>query len=342
MGFFTTMALAIMLETGLKQWLNSKDEPGDFYQLVGLPRLSRDQARLLALLQEATEYLFAFQNHKDKTIRDRARAFQLQVAEARRIVSDRGRWDKYDQDIINRLRTLCRKNPTFFGPNSKLDDLRRWLALVQQVDPARVDELVHLLRTEPEENPTARRPEENETLSSESLPTQVLGSPNRGVELSDPEIPKKPAFVSTPKPVTPEVSNPRKDAPPPPPPSRGAAPPVRGPAGKAPPPPPKDAPRAGAVPSIVITTQSVPPVMHPLPHSQAANTTLLWVVMGVVLGLLGLIVLVLSIAWASGAFESRPSRAASDRTGVPVSVNVPEVRPRDFIMRTSCPGEGFC
>src|SRR5688572_12817595 len=109
-----------MLETGLKQWLNSKEEPGDFYQLVGVPRLCRDQARSLAAFQEASEYLFAFQNHKDKKTRDRARTFQLQVAEARRTVSDLGRWDKYDQDVIDRLRELCRQNPGFSGPNFKL------------------------------------------------------------------------------------------------------------------------------------------------------------------------------------------------------------------------------
>jgi hypothetical protein len=330
-----------MLETGLKQWLNSKDEPGDFYQLVGLPRLCRDQARLLASLQEATEYLFPFQNHKDKRTRDRARAFQLQVAEARRIVSDRGRWDKYDRDVIDRLRALCRKNQSLLGPNAKLDDLRRWLALVQQVDPARVDELVQILRREPEEPPAAKRPAESETISSEALPTQILDTPKRGVELSDPAIPAKPAFVSTPKPAPPEEVGPKKEAPPPPP-GRGAAPLVRGPASKAPPPPPKDSSKSGTVPTLVFATQPVPPAMHPLPHHAASNTTALWVVMGIVLGVLGLIVLGLTIAWATGAFEGRRSRAANQSDRVSIAVNVPETLRWDFITTTSSSGEEFC
>jgi hypothetical protein len=335
------MALANMLETGLKQWLSSKDEPGDFYQLVGLPRLCRDQARLLALLQEATEYLFAFQNHKDKTTRDRARTFQLQVAEARRIVSDRGRWDKYDQDVIDRLRSLCRRNPSFFGPNSKPDDLRRWLALVQQVDPARVDDLVHLLRTEPLENPAARRPAETETLSSEALPTEVLSSPQRAVELSDPAVPRRVVPGATPNPAPPDVSVQRKDAPPPPP-GRGGAP-ARGMAGKAPPPPPKDNPRPAPVPSIVISTQPVQPVMNPLPHHAGSNTAMLWVVMGVVLGVLMIILLVLAIAWASGAFEGHRSRGAvSPGNETLFCRNVPENRPLDFKSKTWSRIDEFC
>lgn len=329
-----------MLETGLKQWLNSKDEPGDFYQLVGLPRLCRDQARLLALLQEATEYLFAFQNHKEKTTRDRARTFQLQVAEARRIVADRSRWDKYDQDVIDRLRDLCRKNPSFFGPNAKPDDLRRWLALVQQVDPNRVDDLVHLLRTEPPANPSSKRPAETETLSSEALPTEVLTSPQRGVELSDPAIPKKSPFGSAPKAAPPDIAAQRKEAPPPPP--GRAAPPARGMAAKAPPPPPKDNPRQAPVPSIVIATQPVQPVRHPLPHHSGTNTTMLWLVMGIVIGVMALVLIVLAIAWASGAFEGRRSSASIPHSaGAMVCLHVLEDWQLDLAMKTSSLVEEF-
>src|SRR5690606_28762861 len=96
----------------------------------------------------ANEYLFHFQNHKEKTIRDRAKAIHRQVAEARRIVSDAGRWQKYDQAIIDNLRTLCRANPDFTGPHSKLDNLRRWLALGHQVDPERAEDLVVVLTSE--------------------------------------------------------------------------------------------------------------------------------------------------------------------------------------------------
>jgi hypothetical protein len=162
-----------MLETGLKHWLTSQEEPGDFYQLVGLPKLCRDQARLLAALEEASESLFAFQHHKDKSTSDRARALQRQVAEARRIVADPARWQMYDQEVIDRLRALCRVNPRFIGPNGKPDDLRRWLALVQQVDPARIDELVQFLLRESVGNPASKPLSESEILSSEAQPTEL-------------------------------------------------------------------------------------------------------------------------------------------------------------------------
>lgn len=333
-----------MLETGLKQWLNSKDEPGDFYQLVGLPRLCRDQARLLSVFQEATEYLFGFQNHKDKATRDRARTFQLQVAEARRIVSDRGRWDKYDQDVIDRLRSHCLKNPGFLGPNSKLDDLRRWLAYVQHVDSDRVDELAHIFLAEPQQSPDRKPQAENETLSSEALSTQVLGGSKRDVSLSEtPPIPpkadaKKGSLGSAPRTSPSDVRGQKKDVPPPP--GRGAA---RGSSSKAPPPPPKDTTRQIPVPSIVISTQPVSPGLNRPPHHWGANTTLLWIVMGIVLFVLFVAVLALVIAWASGAFAGNRSRAAVTQSDAAFAcLEVPESQSPHVARKTSSSASEFC
>jgi hypothetical protein len=310
-GSSSTAASGIMLEAGLKQLLSRDEEPGDFYQLVGMPRLCRDREKLLSSIEEASEYLFECQNHKDKSIRDRARKFHRQVADARRVVSDDSRWEQYDQDLIERLRTLCLKNPDFSGQHPKLDDLKRWLALVQKVDSQRVEELIPILTTEPPaKKPKSKPPVEMETRRHLATPTEVL--PSLRERDSRPEssaLHAVSSFESSAIPEQPAVASQTRDAAKPPLPPQG---PRRDGGIKSPPPPPRELPRQAQsptqFPAIVTSSQPVPSVLDQLKPA-SAGSPVLWIIMAAFLTALVLGMLALILAWASGAFERGRSRA---------------------------------
>ena len=318
-----------MVESGLKEWLNREEAPSDFYQLVGRPRLCRNREQLVASLEEASEYLFQFQNHKEKEVRDRARVLHQKVAEARRTISDVSRWDRYDQDLIARLYRQFLDNPDFAGPNPKLDNLRRWLALVQNVEPSRIEELIADWTAErPQKNPIATPQREMETQThTAQAETEILAKvpsdrerrsavsaisaraddDSAACRLADDSLDELEIEAG-------------KPAAPPPPPVRSipAERDLKGP----PPPPPKtlESPQTPAAPVIV------PVNRQPARFSQSPgnNTTALWIVMAsfltaVVLGMFALV-----IAWASGAFDRR--RSDLERAVPPAYVDGIETR----------------
>jgi hypothetical protein len=64
--------------------------------------------------------------------------------------------------------------------------------------------------------------------------------------------------------------------------------------------------------------------------------------MGVVIGVMTLVLIVLAIAWASGAFEGRRSSASiSSSAGAIVCRHVPEDWQPDLAMKTSSLAEEF-
>lgn len=330
----TSTAPGLMLVTGLKQWLDREESPQDFYELVGQPCLCRDRDLLLGRFEEANEYLFQYENHGDKRIRDRAKKLTRQLANARRILSDESRWDQYDADLITRLHKLYRNNPTFSGPNPKLEDLKRWLALVQRVDPNRVEELVEAWTSEsaqpnPAKKPKTKKPNpELETQShavgqTEELPNirdhrKSSRSANRTPERStDNSDTYRLADGSNP-PEEVHGSQTSKRPAPPPPPGRNAFRGTRETNGNGvapPPPPPKDAPF-----ETLVLPENRPAVpeprsseFHRRPTSTLPGSPALWIAMAafltaVVLGMFGLVV-----AWAAGAFDGKRSRGAIPR-----------------------------
>ncbi len=304
-----------MVEADLKQWLHRDDQPGDFYRLVGQPRLCRDRGLLRDCFEAASEYLFQCQNHRDKRVRDRARSFYRQVAEARRIVSDEHRWEDYDQNLIAQLQQLFRKNPTFSGESCNVDDLRRWLALVQQVDSGRVEELILAWTTDSEEMETA----------SAAARTQVISPPHRNVardvtgssenaDLEDAPV-EFDAYHFTSSKTPPPIPERKKDVPPPPTKSLRVPPPV--PAKE----PSEVRPSSSRVSQPGAFQQSGP-------GERAADFRLwkdlqgLWIALAVFLGIFLLGVFVLLVAWASGAFEHGRSQANSSPLAISVVSNV--------------------
>ena len=297
------MASKLMVETDLKQWLHQGDRPGDFYRLVGQPRLCRDRALLLDCFEAAGEYLFQCQNHKDKDVRDRARAFQRQVAEARRTIADNGRWQEYDRNLIAQLHQLFRENPTFSGHSCNRDDLRRWLALVQHVDSGRVEELILAWTADApvmETQSTAARAE------GVSEPRQKANLDESGVSEEDADPQDDPvefdAYHFTSSKTPPPIPERMKDVRPPPARSLRIPPPVPAQESAEVPPPNGRVPQSGAYPQSG-------------PGERAADFLLwkdlqgLWIALAVFLGIFLLGVLALLVAWASGAFEHGRSRA---------------------------------
>ncbi len=302
-----------MVEADLKQWLNSEEEPGDFYRLVGLPRLCQDALSLQTRIEAASEYLFEYQNHKDKAIRDRARSFQRQVAEARHIVSDRSRWEQYDRDLIEGLRKLCRENPNFSGQTPKLDDLKRWLAYALHVDRNRVDEIVPLIIAEPKtKKPRVRPASVSDTVSNQAAPTQDLRNlrPSLPVSLPEPATNNR-RSASPPPPSLPVGLGSKRDVPPPPPVRESQPepefPPLLPPlhTKKS---PPKEPVQTNE--SLTLGTMSRSGSWgRNSGTSPRNNVPVVWIVLGVVSAMV-LMILCLAIAWASGAFDKKRSRAA--------------------------------
>ncbi len=92
------------LEAILKSWLETATQPKSFYDLLGLPLLSPQTDELTELLMQAGELFYDYQNnHRDRTIRQRATLFSRQVAEARRVLRDPAQLKAYHQDLIVRL-----------------------------------------------------------------------------------------------------------------------------------------------------------------------------------------------------------------------------------------------
>lgn len=97
-GFMTSK-----LETTLKDWLSSEESPAGFYDLLGMPLLSSDTKELADRIDEAVEFLFGYQNnHKETQIRERARKFGKQLAEARRLLRDPEQLKAYDRQLVHR------------------------------------------------------------------------------------------------------------------------------------------------------------------------------------------------------------------------------------------------
>jgi hypothetical protein len=304
-----------MVDLGLKEWLNREDVPSDFYQLLGRPRLCRNREQLVASLEDASEYLFQFQNHKEKVVRDRARVLHRQVAEARRTITDESRWDQYDLDLIARLYRQFLSNPDFTGPNPKLDNLRRWLALVQNVEPARIEELIAdwtAERSQP--NPVAKPQREMETQThAVHAETEILAKV--------PSDRERRSTVSAGNSISPRTNDDSgayrladdslddleieagKPTAPPPPPVRSISTErdLKGP----PPPPPKtlESPQTPAA-GVILPAAQKPSRSS---ESRGNNMTALWIVMAAFLTALVLGMFVLMIAWASGAFDRQRS-----------------------------------
>lgn len=336
-----------MLETGLKQWLDREESPGDFYQLIGQPRLCGNRDLLLRRLEEASEYLFQYQNHKDKHVRDRARTFSRQLAEARRILADESRWKQYDADLIAQLHAMYRKNPNFSGPNAKLEDLKRWLALVQKVDPARVEELVEMWNSESAQPVSSAAPDskksstEMDTQShaggqTTELPTtrerrdashSSTGTHGRSSEDWEGE------FETYPLEEARDTQLAGRPGPPPP--------PIRQPVGgtregngfgKAPPPPPKDLPPPPQPPGMPqlrpIAPQRRAAEFHQKQPGELPGSPTLWIAMAAFLAAVMLGMFGLFIAWAAGAFDGNRSRGAVSREESSIVLqNTPRLHP---------------
>ncbi len=306
-----------MVEARLKEWLNRDDRPADFYQLVGQPRLCRNRDGLLDSFQAAGDYLFQCQNHKDKQVRERALAFQRLLAEARRTVSDENRWQEYDQNLISQLYQLYSTNPTFSGPSCNVNDLRRWLALVQQVDSERIEELIgEWTKKRREQKP----PGETDTVSATGTTrTKLISPPPRTVVAAEDAPPDDSNL---------EFQAYRVDYPktPPPVPERSKGmPPL--PAQKSPPPlPTKDLP---AIPPAPTPPPKPAVPRQPSVPGRRTDSNLwrdyqpVWIGLAVFLSLFILGVMFLLFAWAAGAFDGSHSRASSSAQNIPAVTQLP-------------------
>jgi len=346
-------ARGVMVESGLKQWLACEETPSDFYQLLGQPRLSRNRDKLLDCLEEAAEYLFQFQHHKDEAVRGRALALSKQVAEARRTISDETRWKQYDRDVISCLHRRFQENADFRGPKLKLDNLRRWLEFVQQVAPDRIDGLVEDWTTgQAQKASSAQSAPETETQSQAPV-TRTEVMPAASPDSSDDSAYSAGSSVSTdesddsdryrlaessttqPESRKPDLSTSPTAVPPPPPPAsrpkKKSRPGEK--EGKLPPPLPPAAPTAELVKGPETGRRTFPPASrqggrNPLPgESPLGNPKALWIVLAAFLTALLLGMFGLMVAWASGAFTSM--RSGEGKPPAPAYVQTSRPDPQD-------------
>ena len=130
------------VEETLRQWFASDENPTDFYQLLGKPRLDPSRAELLDAVRSAYRALHSIENHAAAARLPRARLLQKMIVEAEQIIEGDAQWRAYDESLALRLRmqyvTGAGRDPSTW----RLENLRLWLARTQNVHPSRVDELV--------------------------------------------------------------------------------------------------------------------------------------------------------------------------------------------------------
>ena len=130
------------VEETLRQWFDSDENPADFYQLLGKPRLDPARDELLDAVRSAYRALHLIENHAAATRLPRARLLQKMIVEAEQVIGAEAQWRAYNESLAARLRAQYVAGAGRDPSTWRMENLRLWLARTQNVHPSRVDELV--------------------------------------------------------------------------------------------------------------------------------------------------------------------------------------------------------
>jgi hypothetical protein len=130
------------VEETLRQWFDSDENPSDFYQLLGKPRLDPARDELLDAVRSAYRALHSIENHAASERLPRARLLQKMIVEAEQVIGAEAQWRSYNESLAARLRTQYVAGAGRDPSTWRMENLRLWLARTQNVHPSRVDELV--------------------------------------------------------------------------------------------------------------------------------------------------------------------------------------------------------
>jgi hypothetical protein len=129
------------VEDNLRRWFDSDEDPSDFYELLGKPRLHPVREDLLEGLRAAYRAVHTFENNAPAARLPRARDLQRRLMEAEQVLGNDDEWRAYDQSLAGHLRMRYVAGAGRDPAKWRLENLRGWLAN-QSVHPARIEELV--------------------------------------------------------------------------------------------------------------------------------------------------------------------------------------------------------
>ena len=128
------------MEESLRQWLEGDEIPTDFYELLGVQRFHPGRDELLQAIRKTSRVLLLYQNHQGPERAQQARRLQMLLGEAEQTLSEDGRWQPYEEGLLQQIRQQYAEGA---GDAStwRPVNVRRWLKVVKNVHPNRLDEL---------------------------------------------------------------------------------------------------------------------------------------------------------------------------------------------------------
>jgi len=158
---------------GARSWIGGNREPSDFYELLGKRRGHPHQGELLAAIKVLTRELLMYQNMHGAEEFNRIHRLQVTLGRAQQTFSELGRWRQYDESLVTRFAAEYASgagdDPSLWEPKH----LRRWLDLVAEVHPDRLDEFVERIipvsKPEPPTSPDADQPVTDDLIEQPEL-----------------------------------------------------------------------------------------------------------------------------------------------------------------------------
>jgi hypothetical protein len=129
------------VEESLRRWLDGDETPADFYELLGVQRFHPDRGELLQAIRKASRVLLLYQNHQGPELAQRARRLQMLLGEAEQALSEDDLWHPYEEGLLQQIRQQYGEGAGDDVSTWRPAYLRRWLEMVKNVHPNRLDEL---------------------------------------------------------------------------------------------------------------------------------------------------------------------------------------------------------
>ena len=113
-------------------WLRADSSPGDYYELLGVPRFDPASVEILVAVRTANRQLWPYQNHTDPAVRSRALNLLRDLGRAEDVFSDAGKLSNYQRELAQSLFEEYREGP---GRETGGMGFRGWLTEVKGVHP---------------------------------------------------------------------------------------------------------------------------------------------------------------------------------------------------------------
>jgi len=187
------------------RWIESGEQPADFYELAGQarfhPRAEEVVAALSALAAEARGY----QGHWRAELGARSQQVQERIQQAIGVFSSPQTRQQYDEQLWQQIRVAFTKEFSALGPAASGNAVRRWLRMMQHVHPSRLEEsVVRLTRGGPA--PAAASKSATSTVACAKDATQPAPPKAAPAPAESPPAaakPRPPAFRGQAKPESP-------------------------------------------------------------------------------------------------------------------------------------------